>query len=196
MPLLRKSPEPLAAFRRGDPRTLATVYRAYSARIERYLKLLARRSSYVPRVADTADLLQDTFERAFSDRARNAYDATKKFLPYLTTIARNCFVDARRKGHRELSDVEIDALENVACPRREESFHDPHVLRLLDAYLEELPHPLRSTFEQRFVFGHSQAVACSALRVTRRNLRTREEHLKRSLRRTLQAGGILRSDCW
>lgn len=193
MPLLRESPELLASFRRGDQETLATVYRAYSARIERYLKLLARRSSHLVCMADIADLHQDTFERAFSSRARHAYDETKEFFPYLITIARNCFVDTLRRGQRELRTVEMESIQDLA---QQESLRDPHVARLVEAYVRELPDPLRSTFEQRFVFGHSQAVASSKLGVTRRNLRTREEHLKRSLRRTLQAERILRSDCW
>jgi DNA-directed RNA polymerase specialized sigma24 family protein len=57
-----------------------------------------------------------------------------------------------------------------------------------------LPASLRSTFEQRFVFEHSQELASSQLGVTRRSIRTREEHLKRGLRRALQAEGMLRGD--
>ncbi len=193
MPLLRDSPELLASFRRGDQETLATVYRAYGVRIERYLKLLARRSPQLVCMADLADLHQDTFERAFSARARHAYDETKEFFPYVMTIARNCFVNAQRRGYRELRNVEMESIQDLA---QQESLRDPHVARLVEAYVRELPDPLRSTYEQRFVFGHSQAVASSKLGVTRRNLRTREEHLKRSLRRTLQAERILRSDCW
>jgi RNA polymerase sigma factor (sigma-70 family) len=196
MTLLQESPELLASFRRGDRETLATVYRVYSVRVERYLKMLGRQSPQLPCLAGTADLHQDTFERAFSVRARNAYDATKEFRPYLMTIARNCFVNAVRRGHRELLNVEMAAVENIEEPQRQESFGDPHVTRLLDAYVRGLPDALRATFEQRFVFGHSQEVASSELGCTRRNLRTREEYLKRSLRRTLQAEGVLRGDCW
>ena len=38
--------------------------------------------------------------------------------------------------------------------------------------------------------------ASSELGVTRRSLRTREEHLKRGLRRALQARGLFHGDCW
>lgn len=196
MTLLRNSPELLASFRRGDRETLATVYRAYSSSIERYLTLLTRRSPHLPCSAATADLRQDTFERAFSVRARHAYDATKEFRPYLMTIARNCFVNAVRHSQRELLNLELDAVENIEDPSHLASFRDPRLARLLAAYIGGLPDPLRSTFEQRFVFGNSQSIASSELGVTRRHLRTREEYLRRSLRRTLQAEGVLLRDCW
>lgn len=196
MPLLRDSPELLASFRGGDPATLSVVYRAYSMQVERYLKMLSRRLPHVPCFADIADLHQDTFERAFSFGARGAYDASRPFGPYLLTIAHHCFVNALRKARRELPDADVDVAESLEELPRHESACDPHVTELLDRYVRGLPAPLRSTFEQRFVFGHSQAVASSELGVTRRNLRTREEHLKRGLRRALQARGLFHGDCW
>jgi RNA polymerase sigma factor (sigma-70 family) len=186
----------LAAFRRGDSAALASVYRTYAVPVERYLKALARRLRYIPCLAGSADLHQDTFERAFSVRARNGYDATREFGPYLMTIARNCFMDAVRRGRHEIPNAEMDMIQRIESVPRQESFRDPHVTELLEAYVRGLPGPLRSTFEQRFVFGHSQAIASGELGVTRRNLRTREEHLKSGLRRALQAEGMLRGDCW
>jgi RNA polymerase sigma-70 factor (ECF subfamily) len=194
MPVFRECSELLASFRRGDPATLAVVYRAYSAPVERYLNGLARGLSYIPCLASTADVHQDTFERAFSPRARAAYDATREFGPYLLTIAHNCFVSAVRHGRRELLSDELNLLESLEAPPAQESPRDPRVTELLDAYVRGLPAPLRSTFEQRFVFGHSQVVASTELGVTRRSFRTREAHLKRGLRRALQAEGLLRGD--
>jgi RNA polymerase sigma factor (sigma-70 family) len=196
MPLLRDSPELLASFRGGDPATLSVVYRAYSTPVERYLKMLSRRVPHVPCFADIADLHQDTFERAFSFGARRAYDATRQFGPYLLTIAHHCFVDALRKARRELLDADVDVIDGQGELPRQESDRDPRIADLLERYVHGLPAPLRSTFEQRFVFGHSQAVASNELGVTRRSLRTREEHLKRGLRRALQARGLFHGDCW
>lgn len=196
MSVLRESPEFLAAFRSGDPTTLLRIYRSYAVPVERYLKALTRRLPYVPCVAGIADLHQDTFERAFSFRARHAYDATRDFGPYLMTIARNCFLDAVRRERRERLNVDTDVVERREEGVRREPFPDPHVAELLEVYVRDLPAPLRSTFEQRFVFGNSQAVASSELGVTRRSLRTREEHLKRGLRRALQARGLFHGDCW
>ena len=196
MTLFREFPELLSSFRNGERATLATVYRAYSVPVERYLKVLTRRSLYARCLADTADLHQDTFERAFSAAARRAYDASRAFRPYLLTIARNCFVNAVRYGRREILNSDPDLIESIADAPQQDSFRDPHVKELLEAYVRGLPAPLRKTFEQRFVFEHSQAVASSELSVTRRSLRTREQHLKRGLRRALQAEGMLPGDCW
>src|SRR5687768_16659989 len=141
MTLFRESPELLAAFRRGERATLATVYRAYSVPVERYLKVLTRRSLYVTCVADTADLHQDTFERAFSAGARKAYDASREFRPYLLSIARNCFVNAVRFGRREILNSDPDLVEGLEDAPQQDSFRDPHVKELLEAYLRGLPGP-------------------------------------------------------
>ena len=170
------------------------VYHAYSLLVGRHLKMLARRLTYMPCLVDIDDLHQDTFERAFSVGARNAYDVTREYGPYLMTIAHNCFVDAIRRGRRELQKAELDEIENIEALPRQEPFRDPRVAKLLEAYVRGLPAALRSTFEQRFVFGHSQAVASGELGVTRRTLRTREEHLKRGLRRALRAERMFRGD--
>jgi DNA-directed RNA polymerase specialized sigma24 family protein len=55
----------------------------------------------------------------------------------------------------------------------------------VNAYLGELAPDLREVHELRYVQCRSQEETCSALRISRQTLRTREKHLREGLRRRL-----------
>ncbi len=195
MTLLRTDPELLAAFRAGERRALETVYRGYVRQLDGHIRALARAagSTELSQATVVQDLLQEAFIRAFSTGARHAYDQNRDFLPYLKAIARNCFVDALRKRKSELPAPE------VSLPEPSENFvseepYEPEVLAALEAYLVDLPAALRGVYQQRFVLGRSQVVACAALGLSRRSLRTQEEHLRRGLRKMLLLAGLLRPE--
>lgn len=190
MPLLRADPLLLAAFRAGDRRALDSVYRSYVPGVDAYFRSLARStgSGQFLQLA-MQDLLQEAFIRAFSPASRRAYDASRDFLPYLKTIARNCFIDAIRKRRSERPPVEAFVFGSAELTCGET--YDVEVLAALEAYLSELPTALKGVYEQRFVLGRSQVVACDALGLSRRTLRTREDRLRRGLRKTLQLAGLL-----
>ena len=97
MPLFRNRPELLAPFREGRRDALEEVYRTYVRWMDRYIRALARASNapWLARSEAVADLVQDIFLRAFSRDARNSYDGLREYGPYLSTIARNRFVDAQ-----------------------------------------------------------------------------------------------------
>jgi RNA polymerase sigma-70 factor (ECF subfamily) len=195
MALFEDAPELLAAFREGQPAALERVYRYHVRSLDLYFRTLTRFAG-APELSQPsaiADLLQETFVRAFSPGARAAYDGVRDFSHYLNRIARNGFVDALRKRKTEVllgpADLPLTA-EGV--PDGEDGY-DPKVVAVLEAYLKELPAPLKSVYEQRFVAGLSQEEACKALRVSRRNLRTSEDHLRRGLRKALLLAGVLGS---
>ncbi len=192
MTLLRTDPELLAAFRAGERRALETVYRSYVRMLDVYIRALARAadSKELSQATIVQDLLQEAFIRAFSPGARQAYDDTRDFLPYLKAIARNCFIDALRKRKSELPVPELSTLELTEGFTAEESY-DPEVLAALETYLLDLPAPLRGVYHQRSVLGRSQVVACAALGLSRRTLRTQEDHLRRGLRKALLLAGLL-----
>jgi RNA polymerase sigma factor (sigma-70 family) len=194
MPLLRTDPELLAAFRAGDRAALDTVYRTYVRGLEVYFRSLARSTGNAEllQVTMVQDLVQEAFIRAFSPASRCAYDENRDFSPYLKTIARNCFIDAVRKRKSERPPLEVLAFEAGEIAWGES--HDPEVLAALEAYLGGLPAALESVYQQRFVLGRSQVVASAALGLSRRTLRTREDHLRRGLRRALQLAGLLRPE--
>jgi DNA-directed RNA polymerase specialized sigma24 family protein len=47
------------------------------------------------------ELLQEVFIRAFSAKARPAYDGVRPYKSYLATIASNLMIDTRRKDTRD-----------------------------------------------------------------------------------------------
>lgn len=193
MPLFRDNPGLLVAFRDGRPEALTKVYRYYVRPLDEQLRGLAR-STKAPDLAHAnviADLLQEVFVKAFSPRARLAYDGLREYGPYLGTIARNCFVDALRKRRTELAlEWDEDSLGEVPPPDASQVY-DPAILAVLQRYLSELSAELKGIYEQRFVHGISQDAACELLGISRRSLRTGEDHLRTGLRRALQLAGLL-----
>jgi RNA polymerase sigma-70 factor (ECF subfamily) len=193
MPLFRDTPALLVPFREGRPAALEQTYRHYVRGVDDYFHALARfaRAPELAQPSAVADLIQETFIRAFSPSARRAYDGLRPYSPYLNTIARHCFVDALRKRKKEiLVNPEELPLEPMNALDRDDTY-DPKVLAVLETYLSQLPAPLKGVYEQRFVLGVSQELACETLRVSRRTLRTSEDHLRRGLRKALLLAGVL-----
>lgn len=69
---------------------------------------------------------------------------------------------------------------------------DPRVRATLDRYVVELEAQLEAVYRFRFERGQSQEETCKALGITRATLRTRENHLRRGLRKALVRAGITR----
>lgn len=196
MTLFRDRPELVNGFRRGAPEALERVYLAYADQVRDYLTALARKAPRLRRAEPelVADLLQEVFVRAFSAQARLTFDPARAYGPYVRSIARNCFIDALRSGDRELLDAGSPPEHEVEERGQDERLCDPKLRSILRRYLERLPAPLWLVYEQRYVLEHSQEAACAALGLTRTELRTNEQRLRRGLREALQAQGVLPSD--
>jgi RNA polymerase sigma factor (sigma-70 family) len=195
MPLFRENPSLLPAFREGRREALETVYRYYARSLDGYLRALSHWAG-APEFAQPSvvqDLMQETFIRAFSDVARRSYDPGQPFTPYLRTIARNCFIDQLRKRRPEVPVEVVEPSLTLEATNGDETY-DPRVVLTLEAYLRDLPEALRGVYEQRFVRGLSQVEACDALGLSRRSLRTQEEHLRRGLRKALMLAGLLHGE--
>lgn len=197
MSFFEENPELLGPFREGRRDVLERLYRLQIRGVERYVHSLSRAAGTRELVQPgaLADLLQDVFIRAFSPSARAGYDGVRRYTPYLAAIARNCFVDALRARGREVlkspDDLRLDLDEVGSEP---DPPCDPQVRALLSTYIDELPPPLAGVYEQRFVLGRSQDEASEALGLSRRQLRTGEEHLRSGLRRAIQRAGLLRNE--
>jgi len=193
MTFFRDNPQLIGAFRDGQQDVLALVYRAHVRSVERYLHALGRAASgrELLQPSNLADLLQEIFVRAFSSRARQSYDGEREYGLYLNAIARNCFIDALRARGREVLltpedlPIQVDDSSGAEPPR------DPRVRAVLSSYLAELSPNLTAVYEQRFVLGRSQEEACSAIGLSRRQLRTAEERLRAGLRKALLLAGML-----
>ncbi len=110
MGIFRRKPGLLRAFRDGRREALAEVY---WANID-VVAAVARRGATLVSGAKVAgvwsdehhDLVQETFARAFSERARLAYDGLRDYRPYLLTVCRNLLADwARQRGREVPEDV-------------------------------------------------------------------------------------------
>src|SRR6185369_1303082 len=78
--------ELLAEFREGSRQALERIYWLHVASIELLVQVGLRRSQqFSP--ANLADLVQEVFAKAFSKKARLAYDGERDFGPYLRQLA-------------------------------------------------------------------------------------------------------------
>jgi RNA polymerase sigma factor (sigma-70 family) len=193
MPIFRAQSDLLTAFRAGDRGALETVYRFYVRRVERYVQSLAHSTgaTALREPSVVADLLQDVFIRAFSDVGRKAYDGLRDYGPYLTTIARNCFIDLQRALGREvlICPDELTDLPDEAAAESE-SVVDAKIAVVLRRYIESLVASQRGVYEQRFVLELSQEQASANLGLSRRAIRTGEKRLRVGLRKALSRAGI------
>lgn len=199
MPIFRSNRVLLDEFREGQPDALGTVYWEYVRKIERLLRqgftvrngVSTRRfigASVRPH--DLADLVQEVFLRAFSEKARRAYDSHRDYGPYLYAIARNVFVDWARKQGREIpaSLVALEAVVETAEATEDVApWATPATMRLVDAYLATLPENLRQVHELRYEQGLSQEKAADTMGVGRQTLRTLEVRLREGLALALDA---------
>ena len=81
----------LEGFRRGERPALEQVYWAYVARVDRLVRRILRvhGGTRLIAAANVEDLVHESFTRAFSPTARQAYDGIRDYGPYLLTIVRN-----------------------------------------------------------------------------------------------------------
>jgi RNA polymerase sigma factor (sigma-70 family) len=196
MPVFRDDPELLAAFRRGERSALERVYWTYVQRVERIVRYGHALTHKGSRVAgalrgEVADLVQETFSRAFAPRARMAYDGARPYGPYLSMIARNLLTDWARKRGRLVAFDELLDEDEAPEPAQDDElpWADADTLRLVERYLASLDADLRAVHRERYERGLSQLEAATALGLTRQQLRTREARLRDGLAAALRELG-------
>lgn len=190
----------LNQFRAGAAEALAAVYWEYVRKVERLLSAGFDVRSRGTRVGgacrqpdDLADLVQEVFARAFSDKGRRAYDGLRDYGPYLYAIARNTLVDwARVRGHEIPAPwTEIEAaIEMTQVPEDMAPWAEPVTMRVVEEYLGALPQDLREVHRLRHEECLSQERAAERLGVGRQMLRTLERRLRDGLAAALHAGSI------
>jgi len=193
-----REPELLARFRSGEEAALETVY--------------ARCLDFVTRIADAvlracaagstrgsgemaaalADVVQEVFVKAFAPEARRRFDGTRPYHPYLAQITRNVAVDYWRQMRRYIpSDLDQlierlsleEAVSNADNDRHD--WADPETVAVVERYIGSLDEESRRVHDALYVKGLSQREAAALLGIGRQTLRTKEEHLRRGLRREL-----------
>jgi RNA polymerase sigma factor (sigma-70 family) len=187
MGVFQDTPGLLQGFRDGSRESMETVYWAYV----KWVEVLVRRGFRVSggrqvpgvRGENFEDLVQEIFAKAFSERARMAFDGLRDYEPFLFTIARNVVVDWARKHGREVSLEEFvpNVADESTSRNDDEPWADPDTMRAVEAYVKELPESLAAVHRERYVLGHTQLEAARVLGLTRQQLRTLEARLRKGL---------------
>jgi len=187
MGVFQDTPGLLRGFRDGSRESMETVYWAYV----KWVEVLVRRGFRVSggrqvpgvRGENFEDLVQEIFAKAFSERARLAFDGLRDYEPFLFTIARNVVVDWARKHGREVSLEEFvpNVADESAGRDDDEPWADPDTMRAVEAYVKQLPENLAAVHRERYVLGHTQLQAARVLGLTRQQLRTLEARLRKGL---------------
>lgn len=216
MTLLSSDRDLLDAFRRGDRAALERVYEHYAPMIAAFLsrgftfsskgRQLQFRGYHQPFDLDNA--LQETFVRAFSERARLAYDGLNPYRSYVTTIARNLVLSEFRRrevaasqlfvvrdGDDPSSDLEARGagppLVSEPAPSAEAQLLRDELRRLYGAFVEQLSERERAYFVARFEERQIRVEAGRASGLSHMQARTLEKKLRRRFLAFMQDNGYL-----
>ena len=181
----------LERFKAGERAFLEKVYFAYVDEIEVYVRrFLAKYGRPGVTRPEVGDLVQEAFVRAFSEKARHAFDGKRDYGPFLGALTRNMMIDWARRSGRELATEDLDRIPE-ALPALEDEWADNDTMAAVNAYIAELAPELREVHEFRYVQCRSQDETCSSLSISRQTLRTREKHLREGLLRRLKRLGLV-----
>jgi len=206
----------LDAFRRGERDALTRVYLHYVDELDELVRRgfsveSGGRPLHVPGAAspdEEAEVIQETFVRAFSEPARSAYDGVRPFRPYLFRIAKNLMIDRLRARRKEAGSVSVDAaarehhyvvgvdapLAVVAAAAPPEGDLDwSRQFQATQQFLAEIDREMRELVRFRFEEEKSQEATALLLGVSRRRVRTLEARVIAGLRRHLKRAGLLRA---
>jgi RNA polymerase sigma-70 factor (ECF subfamily) len=203
----------LDAFRRGDEAALLRIYSHYSASVRRTLKIgfsfaSGGQTFRFRGYGDTfelQDILQETFMRAFGERARAGYSGLKPFGPYVMGIARNLVIDDFRRRRREMSLFVPESAEKKLHESKPEelasmgqwsraSNPEQNAIarqqqRLIEGFLDGLDETSRALVRLRFVDGLPQEEVAAELGVDRNRVRRLIREVRLSLLRHMKRHG-------
>jgi RNA polymerase sigma factor (sigma-70 family) len=168
------------AFRDGDARALALVYRVYAPRVARRLRAhpLWRRQGR----EEVGDLVQETFCRAYALSARRHYDCARPYQPYLLRIGLNLLVDRLRSQRLEVEAHRNFAVTSIGGDSTLQPSRDPLLIARMSEYVAQLSPACRRVFQARYNDGQSQREAARALGISHQTIRTLEKQIKNDLK--------------
>lgn len=212
---LKGDSQRVEAFRRGDKQVLTELYRAHVGAVERFLrsgftfssrgKTIRFNGFYEPfRVQET---LQDAFLKAFRREAREGYDGSKPWRPYLMMIVRNHVIDQFRSSRTErryfvaLADLsgstetENEALERLQVDSEanspEMTAFRSQLGEVLKRFMDELD-PTEEEVVQRHMLGDmTQQQLAEHLGESRNDVRKHIKSIRAKLLRHLKTRGVI-----
>ena len=195
----------LDRFRRGDRDALADVYYRYVDEVA----TLARRGFTIEssghvyvRGLDAEgerELVQETFVKAFAEKARLAYDGISPYRPYLLRITKNLMIDRYRAAQHAPVDIDIGvgdidellAANAALAPGADpEDLHWKTLRTATNEFVATLDDESQRLVQLRFVEERSQDDTAARMQCTRRRVRTVEDRVLARLRKALESRGL------
>jgi RNA polymerase sigma factor (sigma-70 family) len=190
----------LDRFRRGERSALSEVYYRYVDEVA----TLARRGFTIESIGHVyvrgtgrdgeRELVQETFAKAFSEKARAAFDGLSPYRPYLLRITKNLMIDRFRADKRQ-AGVELDAVNvdegQLAEPEQPPDLHWKKLHAAASEFIATLDPESRQLVTLRFDDELSQDDVAAKLGCSRRRVRTVEEKVQAELRSWLKKRGFL-----
>src|SRR5689334_15455593 len=106
MSLLTEDRQLLSRFRAGERQSMEIVFRHYAPQLSALVSRgLSTRGGRIraPSPFEVGAVVQEAFARAFTEKARGAYDGASDYLQYLAAIARNELLNQQR-GREDSAD--------------------------------------------------------------------------------------------
>ncbi len=183
----------MLAFKAGDARAFEQLVRRHRAAVFNFLLRLSGQRQRAE------DLLQETWLRVI--RGAAAYEAKAKFTTWVYTIARNLFMDHRRReGHRRAES--LDAAESPADERPlgervatadaspDRAAHNAAMRPLIERALARLPDEQREVFLLREYSGVPFKEIAQVTGVSENTVKSRMRYALEGLRRSLAQLGV------
>ena len=155
----------------GDKSSYHTLFDRHHRAIFGYLRRFTSSESR------TEELFQETWLKVY--RARNTWQSSQTFKPWLYQVATNTARDASRRTTRRIDEVPVD--------REHENIRTQKITSTMDleAAIESLPGHLREVFLLGPVHGFDHKEIASMLDISPDNARARISRARSSLRSLL-----------
>lgn len=207
----------LDGFKAGEESALYQVYLHYRDGVGKLLRggFSFRSGSERFRFAgfqsefEIEDALQETFLKAFAEKARLRYSGLRPYAPYLHGIARNLVIDEFRRRKREMAlfipeGAEVRLVEESAddaplgewtrAPKGPERLNIRRQQQeMVQAFLESLDADQRRLVQLRFVEGLSQEETAEQMGVDRNRVRRSIKEIRARLLRHMKREGQIRA---
>lgn len=196
----------LDGYRRGERWALERVFERYADDVARTLRagVVVEVQGQRTRVGggllehELEVLVQETFLRAFGERARQGYDGVRPFGAYLATIARNLLIDRgraeQRRARTHVAGQDLERLPDDDVQRDTSALLEERELsRLIGRFEEELPEPERTIFHLRYAGQKSHRETAAAIGLSEIQIRRRDSRIRTQLLAFLRQHGFLRN---
>lgn len=212
---LKGHPQRVAAFRRGDREVLADLYRAHVDEVRRVLRhgftftsrgeTIRFRGFHEP--FRLQEVLQESFIHAFRETAREAYDDSHAYRPFLVTIVRNYVIDRYRKKRTErglfvqVSEVagedetEQETLDRISsydeATSPELKVFQSQLSEALKSFVTDLEEKDAIVLKQHMLGDLTQNEVADAIGTHRNDVRKRIRTMREALLRHLKREGFI-----